>query len=76
MIVSVPTDQTVREGDTVTLVVTLQSATPLDLAWRYNGSSFDQGGPTQNSLGEHTATLIITNFQATNVGTYSLRIGA
>ena len=73
-IVSVPSDQSVREGDTVTLAVTLQSATPLDLDWRYNGNSFDQGGPTQNSVGEHTATLIITNFQATNVGIYSLRI--
>lgn len=74
LIVSVPFDQTVREGDTVTLDVTLQSTTPLDLEWRYNGNSFNQGGPTQNSIGQHTTTLVITNFQATNVGTYSLRI--
>lgn len=74
VIVTVPSDQAVREGDTVTLAVTLQSATPLDVDWRYNGNSFAQGGPTENSIGEHTTTLVITNFQATNVGVYSLRI--
>ncbi|HEY2953148.1 MAG TPA: immunoglobulin domain-containing protein [Verrucomicrobiae bacterium] len=64
IIVSVPGDQAVRQGDTVTLTVDLQATPGLDLQWRYNDNSIGTAGPT----------LVITNFQAINAGSYTLRV--
>lgn len=64
IIVSVPTDQAFRLGDTVTLSVDVQTTPDMRLQWRFNGESTEVEGPT----------LVIPSLQATNVGRYSLRI--
>ena len=70
VIVGVPLDQAVREGDTVTLSVDMQTSPSVQLRWRYNGNSFDEN----SALDPNGPVLVITNFQATNVGLYSLRV--
>ena len=64
VVVSVPDDQAVMEGDDVALFVDMEVTPDLRLQWRFNGRSFGAEGPF----------LSIPNFQATNVGRYTLRI--
>lgn len=60
----VSSDRAVQVGDTVTLSVDMQTFPELELRWRFNGESLD----------EESTTLVIANFQPTNVGRYTLRI--
>ncbi len=64
VIVSVPEDQAVIEGEDVVLMVDMETTPDLRLQWRFNGASFGAEGPT----------LVIPNFQNDNVGRYTLRI--
>lgn len=64
VIVSVPEDQAVIEGDTVVLTVDMETTPELRLQWRLNGQSFGAEGPM----------LVIPDFQNDNVGRYTLRI--
>lgn len=45
VIVSVPDDQAVIEGDTVVLTVDMETTPDLRLQWRFNGQSFGAEGP-------------------------------
>lgn len=64
VIVSVPSDQAVLEGETVVLTVDLAATPDMRLQWRLNGESFGAEGQT----------LVIPSFQLGDVGRYSLRI--
>ena len=64
VVVSVPDDQALREGDPVSLKVDIETSSNLRLQWRHNGGSFGAEG----------ATLTIPSFQTGDVGRYTLRI--
>lgn len=64
VIVNVPQDRAVLEGEDVVLTVDMETTPELRLQWRFNGASFGAEGPT----------LVIPDFQNDNVGRYTLRI--
>jgi hypothetical protein len=64
-IVSLPNSRAMRPGDSLFLSVGFQASSDLDLTWFYNGKEIPNA---------ESATLVIPNFQATNVGHYKLRI--
>ena len=62
-----PSDIAVREGDTLilTMDVSRQAVQNLEMNWNFNGMNLDE---------YEEPSLIIKNFQATNAGTYRLRL--
>ncbi len=66
-IVRRPSDIAVREGDTLVLTmdVNRQAVPTLEMKWNFNGVNLDE---------YEEPSLIIKNFQATNAGTYRLRL--
>jgi hypothetical protein len=64
IIVSVPNDQSARQGDPVTLTVDMTVSKHVKLNWRFNG----------NDLGVEGPTVFIPSLQPENLGIYSLRI--
>ena len=65
VITSQPASQTVLFGSGVTLTATATGSAPLRYQWRFNG--FNLAGATSNSL-------VVSNFQAAQVGTYNIFI--
>ena len=64
IVLSVPNDQALQAGDTVTLSVNYQASKSVKLQWFLNNNDV---------VGADSATLVIPDFQATNVGLYTLR---
>ncbi|HSU53258.1 MAG TPA: immunoglobulin domain-containing protein, partial [Candidatus Dormibacteraeota bacterium] len=64
IVFSVPNDQSVTQGQSVSLSVDMQTSPLIQLKWHFN--DFD--------LEEITTNLVIASLQPTNVGRYSLRI--
>lgn len=64
VIVSVPNDQSARQGDSILLSVDMQTSPSIQLKWRLNETDLD----------ETTTNLLIPSLQATNLGRYSLRV--
>jgi hypothetical protein len=69
IIVSIPGDQSIQPGDTVTLAVNLQSAGDIKFRWRWNNEDLPP-----NVVDPESSTLVITNFQDFDVGVYKLSI--
>jgi len=66
IILSSPTDRSVKIGDLVSLVITLTNSAAGEFKWYFNG----------NELNVTTTNLVIPSFQTTNVGRYKMRVSA
>ncbi len=64
IVLSTPNSQALKLGDPVSLSVALTPEPNVSLQWRFNGESIGQTGNT----------LIYTSLQASNLGTYTLRV--
>ena len=64
IVVSVPGDRAVKQGDPVTLSVDIQASSSVQMQWRFNETDMETKGPT----------LFIPSLQPENVGTYRLRV--
>lgn len=62
-----PSDRSVNLDETVALNVTVTNAADSEFKWYFNGNEISQATRTN---------LVITNFQATNVGRYKLRVSS
>lgn len=67
IIVSLPADRALQAGDTLTLTVDYIAKNSTKLLWFFNDTELTN---------EESATLVIPNFQETNVGQYKLRLTA
>ena len=64
IVLSTPNSRALKLGDPVTLSIALTPEPNVNLQWRFNGESFGQTGNT----------LTFASLQATNLGTYTLRV--
>ena len=64
IVLSTPNSRALKLGDPVTLSIALTPEPNVNLQWRFNGESFGQTGNT----------LTFASLQATNLGTYALRV--
>lgn len=69
IIVTQPTNQAVTTGQTVTLSVETTGDAPISYRWEKDGNTLTNGGRIN---GATTATLTVTNVQATDAGSYSV----
>ncbi len=65
VIVSPPTNQIVRSGDTAVFGVVAAGTAPLNYQWSFGGT---------NLLGATTNTLVITNAQSSDAGSYAVLV--
>jgi uncharacterized repeat protein (TIGR02543 family) len=64
-----PVAQSIVSGKNATFSVTVSGTDPISYQWQKNGSNLSDGG---NISGSTTATLTISNPQATDAGSYSV----
>ncbi|MEW5922131.1 MAG: immunoglobulin domain-containing protein [Bacillota bacterium] len=67
-----PSNQTVTAGQTATFTVAATGTTPLSYQWKKDGNNLSDGGSIS---GATTATLTITNAQASDAGSYTCYVG-